>query len=175
MKVETHQETVNDNILVNNRQKYKKWVTMTENGKMAARTDSVTRAPTATARFCCFCVFLVSLCTFCPRNANYTRQELIDIAYQLQLSISRDCHCAHTIPDDITRPAGSPWFVLESRKQHRRRREGGCRAGVLLRLRKQPHKSPLPSLYLTNARSIVHKTDYLELKFMIAMFRTAVL
>ncbi len=34
----------------------------------------------------------------------------------------------------------------------------------MLRLRKQPHKPPLPSLYLSNARSLVHKTDDLELQ-----------
>ena len=39
----------------------------------------------------------------------------------------------------------------------------GCRAGLLARLRKQPLKPLIPSIFLTNARSIVHKIDELEL------------
>lgn len=35
----------------------------------------------------------------------------------------------------------------------------GCRARVLAKLRKQLYKPPLPSLFLTNARSIAHKMD----------------
>lgn len=38
----------------------------------------------------------------------------------------------------------------------------GAEAGLLARLRKQPHKFPLPSIYLTN--TMVHKTDELELQ-----------
>ncbi|XP_051778499.1 extracellular calcium-sensing receptor-like [Erpetoichthys calabaricus] len=42
--------------------------------------------------------------------------------------------------------------------------EVGHRSGVMLRLKKQPHQPLLPSLYLTNARSLVHKTDDFELQ-----------
>ncbi|KAK1893548.1 Protein translocase subunit SecA 1 [Dissostichus eleginoides] len=72
------------------------------------------------------------------------------------------------IPDEVARSPGSPWIVVGTGRRRRRRRERkqkrGCRSGLLLRLRKQPHKPPLPSIYLTNARSIVHKTDDLELQ-----------
>ncbi|CAG6018054.1 unnamed protein product [Menidia menidia] len=98
----------------------------------------------------------------------YSRLDLLDIGFKLKMTISRDFHRTHNIPDEIARPAGSPWIVIGSGRRRRRRCERkqkrGCRAGLLLKLRKQPLKPPLPSLYLTNARSIVHKTDDLELQ-----------
>lgn len=65
------------------------------------------------------------------------------------------------------RSPSKPWIVVGHKRHHRRRREQrqkrGCRGGLLARLRKQPYKSPLPSIFVTNARSIVHKTGELEL------------
>ena len=40
---------------------------------------------------------------------------------------------------------------------------GGCGGSLLAWLRKQPYKPLLISIFITNARSIVHKTDELEL------------
>lgn len=40
----------------------------------------------------------------------------------------------------------------------------GRRSGLLLRLKSNPHKPPLPSQYLTNARSIPNRTDDLDLQ-----------
>ena len=115
-----------------------------------------------------FCVFFLLLCTICTAKIQYTRQSLVDIGFQHQISVSSDFHHTHNIVEDIARPPGSPWIVVGSRRRHRRRRERkqkrGRRSGVLLRLRKQPHKPPLPSLYLSNARSLVHKMDYLDLQ-----------
>ncbi|KAI2659609.1 putative RNA-directed DNA polymerase from transposon BS [Labeo rohita] len=51
------------------------------------------------------------------------------------------------------------WRWRRERKQRQ-----GCTSGVMLRLRKQLYKPPLPSLYLANARSLVNKMDYLELQ-----------
>ena len=74
----------------------------------------------------------------------------------------------HNIPDGISRTQGSPWIVVGSHKRRRRRRERkqkrGCRAGLLTRLRKRPHRPPLPSLFLANVRSIAHKMDDMELR-----------
>ncbi|KAK3519478.1 hypothetical protein QTP70_031483 [Hemibagrus guttatus] len=39
-----------------------------------------------------------------------------------------------------------------------------CRAGVLARLQKQPLRPPLPSLFLTNSRSLTNKMDELRLQ-----------
>ncbi len=121
--------------------------------------------------FQCFFLFLVFFFTLCVIGTvyiQYTRQTLLDIGDQHQISVSSDFHHTHNIPDDIARPAGSPWIVARSRRWRRRRRERkqkrGRRSGVMLRLRKQPHKPPLPSLYLSNARSLVHKMDELKLQ-----------
>ena len=103
---------------------------------------------------------------------HYSRLDLLDIGFQLKfmekMTISSDFHRTHNIPEEIARPAGSPWIVIGSGRRRRWRRERkqrrGCRAGLLARLRKQPLKPPLPSLYLTNARSLVNKTDDLEIQ-----------
>ena len=105
---------------------------------------------------------------FAYENIRYNRQELLDIGFQHKLPILREFHRNHNIPDEVTRSPESPWIVVGPGRRHRRRRERkqkrGCRSGLLLRLRNQPHKPPLPSMYLTNARSIVHKTDGLVLQ-----------
>nr|XP_057929088.1 uncharacterized protein LOC131129485 [Doryrhamphus excisus] len=94
--------------------------------------------------------------------------DLVDIGYRHKLAVCRDFHRRHNIPDELARPMGAPWIVVGSGKRRRRRREHkqkrGRRSGLLLRLRNNPHKPPLPSLYLTNARSITHKKDDLELQ-----------
>lgn len=54
------------------------------------------------------------------------------------------------------------WKATQTVTQRKQKR--GCRAGLLARLRKQPLKPLLPSLYLTNARPMVYKTDDLEIQ-----------
>ncbi|KAI4785805.1 hypothetical protein KUCAC02_037538 [Chaenocephalus aceratus] len=92
--------------------------------------------------------------------------DLFDIGMSCRSDITADFHRTNNIPEDIARPLGSPWIVFGPVKQRRRRRERkqkrACRAGLLARLRKRPHRPPLPSLFLANARSIVHKIDELE-------------
>lgn len=94
-------------------------------------------------------------------NIRYNRQELLDIGFQHKLPVLREFQRDHNIPDKVARSPGSPWIVVGPGRRRRRRRERkqkrGCRSGLLLRLRNQPHKPPLPSMYLTNARSIEHK------------------
>ncbi|XP_073772589.1 uncharacterized protein [Danio rerio] len=75
----------------------------------------------------------------------------------------------HSIPEDIVKTPGSPWFVIPGNNGRRRRRRNrrqkrGKRAGVWERLRKTPHKPPIPSIFLTNARSIANKMDELRLQ-----------
>ncbi|XP_072771248.1 uncharacterized protein [Nerophis lumbriciformis] len=136
---------------------------------MAARTDAAAYgSPFQCSFFLLFFMFFFLLCTTCTANTRYTRQSLLDIGNSHQISVSSDFHHEHNIPDDIARAQGSPWFVVGSGRRRRRRRERkqkrGRRSGVLLRLRKQPHKPPLPSLFLSNARSLVQKMDDLELQ-----------
>ncbi len=116
------------------------------------------------------CILMCLLCVWCSythTNWIYSRQDLLDIGFQYKVPISSDFHHEHNIPMEAARPPGSPWIVFGHGKRRRRRREHkqkrGCRAGLLAKLRKNPHKPPLPSLLLTNARSVVTKTDNLEL------------
>lgn len=55
------------------------------------------------------------------------------------------------------------WQQQVPRRHRERRQKRGCCAGALARVRKQQFKPLLPSIFLTNARSIVHKIDDLEL------------
>lgn len=84
------------------------------------------------------------------------------------MTISSNFHCSHNIPYEIARSPGSPWIVIglgRRRRRHcERKKKRGCKAGLLTRLRKNPLKSPLPSLYLTNTRSMLHKMDNLKLQ-----------
>ncbi len=120
----------------------------------------------------CLCFMYVLLCMlicakFCQAKQVYSRQELINIGLQSRMAITADFQRANSIPADIAKPPGSTWIVIGCVKQRRRRKERkqkrGCRAGLLARLRKQPYKPPLPSLFLSNARSITHKMDDMEL------------
>lgn len=98
------------------------------------------------------CFLHVSLCTIgFALNIRYTRQDLIDIVTSIR-HLFRGTFITCTIPDYIARPPGSPWIVIKTRWWRRRRRERkqkwGRRSGVLLRLKNQPYKPPLPSLCL---------------------------
>ncbi len=120
----------------------------------------------------CLCFMYVLLCMlisakFCQAKQVYSQQELINIGLQSRMAITADFQRANSIPADIAKPPGSTCIVIGCVKQRRRRKERkqkrGCRAGLLARLRKQPYKPPLPSLFLSNARSFTHKMDDMEL------------
>src|SRR4029434_4237246 len=135
---------------------------------MAARMDA---AASSSPVWCFVFMFLYSffslLVNICEANYVYSRQDLIDFGWQQKLSVTQNFQWTHKIPEDIARLPGSPWIVGGPSKRRRRRRDRkqkrGSRAGLLTRLRKQPHKPPLPSIFLTNTRSITHKMDELEL------------
>lgn len=97
----------------------------------------------------------------------YNHRELINIELQPTMPVTADFQQTHNIPVDIARPFGSLWVVVGPTKQRRRRRERkqkqGWRASLLTRLRQQPLKPPIPSMFLSNARSITHKVDSMEL------------
>lgn len=101
-----------------------------------------------------------SVCTkFCNAAVSYSRQNLINLGFRHNLCITCEYQRSHNIPEEIARLPGSPWMV--------KRR---CRSGSDARLRKQPHRPALPSLFLTNARSITHKMDELELQMVTMSF-----
>ena len=73
---------------------------------------------------------------------------------------------SHEIPTDIARTPGFPWITLPSgrrRRRDRKQKQGG-RAGTLARLCKLPFRPLLPSIFLSNARSLANKLDELKLQ-----------
>ncbi|XP_032419030.1 uncharacterized protein LOC116720089 [Xiphophorus hellerii] len=104
----------------------------------------------------------------CRTNKIYSRDDLLTIGARYELDVTADFQRLFNIPGDIARSPGAPWITIAAGRKRRRRRERrqkrGCRAGVLARLRRQPHKPPLPSLFLSNARSLANKMDELRLQ-----------
>ena len=102
-----------------------------------------------------------------PQGLTYTSAEWMNIGFACQIDITPDFQQPHNIPPDIARPPCSAWTAVGPGRRRRRRRERkqkrGCRAGLLVRLRKQPVRPALPSIFWRNARSMVNKTDELEL------------
>lgn len=136
---------------------------------MAAHTDAAAHGSPYQCFFLCFlCVFVCTFCTHTSAFYLYTRHDLVDIGYRHKIAVTSNFHHQHNIPDELVRPPGSPWIVVGSGKRRRRRRERkqkrGRRSGLLLKLKNRPHKPPLPSLFLTNARSLTYKMDDLELQ-----------
>ncbi len=115
-----------------------------------------------------FYVFYIISTTVCRPNIIYSRQDLLLVGLQRERTVTTEFLYFHKIPVDIARTAGSPWYVMPESKRRRccreRKQKRGCRAGVWQRLRKSPYKPPLPSLFLTNARSVVNKMDELRLQ-----------
>lgn len=69
---------------------------------------------------------------------------------------------------DIARSTGTPPITIPVRRRERRQKRG-CRAGML---QKQPYKPQLPSLFLTNARSMANKMDEMIIKGSCILFTT---
>ncbi|XP_078249882.1 uncharacterized protein LOC144589337 [Pogona vitticeps] len=104
-------------------------------------------------------------------NILYSNCELMRIGLQCKQEITAKFIWKHGIPSEIARSPGSLWTVIPARvrvrrkrKQKERKKKRGCRAGVLYRLQKQTKRLPLPSLFLTNARSVANKMDDLRLQ-----------
>lgn len=134
---------------------------------MAARTDAAARGSQLLCTFLCFlCTFCLFLTHSCISKLIYNRQNLIDIGFQAKMEIASAFTETHNIPPEIARPPGAPWIVVGPSRHRRRRKERkqkrGCQAGLLARLRKQPHRPPLPSILLMNARSLANKMDELQ-------------
>ena len=96
-------------------------------------------------------------------NILYSRQYV--------LQICTDCtehyFNSKTIPQEILRQPGLTWIPTPEGRRRRRRWERkqtwGKRAGLLACLRVAPYKTPLPSVFLANARSLTNKMDELRL------------
>ena len=85
----------------------------------------------------------------------YSQHELLKIGVCSELSVTADFHQSHDFPVDIVRKPGSQWITIPTGKKCRHHRERkqkwGWWAGALVRLRKQPQKPLLPSIFLSNA------------------------
>jgi hypothetical protein len=118
----------------------------------------------------CFllCLALQMYGELCQTTRIYSHLNLINIGQQSSVPVTDYFKQTHNIPHEISRTPRSPWMVVGSQRLRRRRRnrkqKGGCRSGLLTRLKKHPHKPPLPSVFLANVRSIVPKMDDLELR-----------
>ena len=114
------------------------------------------------------CELLLLATTSCLANNIYSLRDLLGIDVHRERTVTTEFLCFHDIPVDIARSPDSSWITIPAERQRRRRRERRqkrcCRAGVLVRLRRQPHKPPLPSVFLTNARSLANKMDELNLQ-----------
>ena len=136
---------------------------------MAARSDAAAQC----SPFRCFCMLLVYvlllvLTTSSWANNIFSRHDLLEIGLHSERPVTAEFLHSHHIPADIARRPGSLWFTIPTRRRRKRRRERrqkrGCRAGALVRLRKRPHKPPLPSVFLANVRSLANKMDELRLQ-----------
>ena len=105
--------------------------------------------------------------TLSTANPTYSRQDLLNFGLLHNRAVTREFPPAHSLPEEIARTPGTPWFVVGSGRRRRRRRhrkqKRGCRSGLAARLKRRTHKTALPSVFLTNARSITNKLDELNL------------
>ncbi len=121
-----------------------------------------------------FVFILLSVLTFsCRAKYIYSQQDILEIGLHSEQAITAEFLRSHDILADIARCPSSPWITIPTGKRRRRRKERrqkrGCRAGALVRLRKRPHKPPLPSIFFCNARSLANKMD--ELKLLVASIK----
>ena len=97
----------------------------------------------------------------CPALAQqYSRAELLDINRELhrlssEISIPPEIH---SLPSESSASTG------RQRRRCERKQKRGKRAGVRARLKANPSKPPLPSIFLANVRSIRNKLDEIRLR-----------
>lgn len=125
---------------------------------MAARID--TAALTSPVR--CFSLVFLFVCLLViakisQANHSYSRLDILNIGFQCNQVVTSEFLKLHNILEEIARTPGSPWIVIGSSKSVDDGR------GLLVRLKKQSRKPPLPSVFLANARSLANKRDELQL------------
>ncbi|KAK0140101.1 hypothetical protein N1851_022987 [Merluccius polli] len=91
----------------------------------------------------------------------YSRQDLLDIGSRCELAISEEFTEHHNIPVEIARQPDSAWITPVKRRRRKRR---GARGGLLNRLKRDPHRPSIPSLFLANVRSLANKMDEMRLR-----------
>lgn len=89
--------------------------------------------------------------------------ELFLVAY----TCSPDKNYWDFIPPEIRRSPGSRESIISSLRRHRlqrRRKQKRGKRGLRAKLKANPHKPAIPSLFLANVRSVNNKMDELRLQ-----------
>ena len=129
---------------------------------MAARTDAKpTALPWNAVLVVYLYIFFLSQSVTCWAKVLYSRQDLLDIGLRCEHAISSDFIEDNNIPVDIARQAGSTWILPGKRRRRKRR---GDRGGPLNRLKRDPYRPAIPSLFLANVRSLANKMDEMRLR-----------
>ncbi len=117
-------------------------------------------APQMAATVLCssvFVLFLLVFPVFCFSNMiSFTRDELLNIRQNTPQNILPDFDYSDVLLDIVV--GGAVALVKRFRTCRR-----GKRASVLVKLRQRRLRTPLPSIHLTNLRSLPNKTDKLLL------------
>ncbi len=117
----------------------------------------------------CFCLLLFLYWFVALYHAAYlySFQDLWNIGLRYSIAITSDFQPTHNISKDIWL-LGSPWITYTPdwwwQQQRETKQKQGCQAGLLVKLKKQPTRPPLPRIFLTSSGSITHKMSELDLQ-----------
>lgn len=133
---------------------------------MAARADAAARSSQIHSSVFVFFCLLSLLCQALSKQLHYGRAELLKIGNRCQNYSSGNFS---SIPPEILLSGElSGTLIIPPAKRRRRRRDRkqkrGKRAGIRARLQANPNRPALPSLFLTNSRSLVNKMDEVRLR-----------
>lgn len=127
---------------------------------LSPRTDAKSqRSHLGALVFVFLCVFLSAQTATCWAKISFSRQDLLEIGLKCEQTISMEFTSRENIPTELARPPGSQWLPII--KSRRRRKCRGDRGGPINRLKRNPHRPAIPSLFLSNVRSLETKwTNY---------------
>ncbi|KAK0136684.1 hypothetical protein N1851_027131 [Merluccius polli] len=151
---------VTSDVMYSRMASFHRWLSRWCPANHAARTDAAARSNHNRHSFCTLLVALgIILHVFGAVALQYSHSEL------LQLNTGVDhLPAEYYIPPEIIRPSPEdPAAASRRRRRCERRQKRGKRAGVWARLKANPFKPPLPTIFLSNARSIRGKMDEIRL------------
>ena len=122
---------------------------------MAARTVATSKALTLGALFLYILYsYLLSQSVNCWAKVVYSRTALLKIGSRCEIPFSPDFKTDNNVPTDIAiTPTDFVWWP------RRRRRRRGQRGGCVARLKSDPNRPAIPSLFLANARSLAPRGE----------------
>lgn len=133
---------------------------------MAARADAAARSSQTYSSVFVFLSVFSLFYQALTQQLHYGRAKLLKIGNQYQdYSLG---NLNFILPEILRSEELSGTLIMPPVRRRRRRRyrkqKRGKRAGVRSRLQANPHRPALPSLFLTNARSLVNKMDEIRLR-----------